>query len=297
MTGLLLLATAACCAGAVFTAAAELLGRRAARTSLRRVVAYAPGAGATVADEAPRRKGASAEAVAKVVLRLTPGATRESVASMLHVAGMSKRISVDAYLALKGAIAGVGVLLGLLVTFSHAALGVAVMALGAALGLALPDASMRRRMHERRELILDELPNALDLIAISVEAGLGADAAMARYADRATTPLADELGLIVAQLRVGGRRQDVLRTFATRVPAPEVQAFVRGILHSDQLGTALTRTLRMQSADVRARRQLHAEETANKAPVRMLFPTIFCIFPALFVIVLGPAVIQLFHAL
>jgi tight adherence protein C len=120
---------------------------------------------------------------------------------------------------------------------------------------------------------------------------------MARYADRATTPLADELGLIVAQLRVGGRRHDVLRTFATRVPAPEVQAFVRGILHSDQLGTALTRTLRMQSADVRARRQLHAEETANKAPVRMLFPTIFCIFPALFVIVLGPAVIQLFHAL
>jgi tight adherence protein C len=97
----------------------------------------------------------------------------------------------------------------------------------------------------------------------------------------------------VAELRIGASRTAVFKSFAERVPAPETQAFVRAIVTADQLGVSLSRTLRVQAQDARVRRQMVAEQRANKTPVKILFPTVFCIFPALFIVVLAPAVLVL----
>jgi tight adherence protein C len=126
-----------------------------------------------------------------------------------------------------------------------------------------------------------------------VEAGLGLDAAIARYAETADGPLAAELALLVTELRVGGSRPEAFRRFAARLDAPDAKSFVRAILHADQLGVSLAGTLRAQAGESRFRRQATVEEKANKAPVKMLFPTVLCIFPALFVVLLGPPVINL----
>jgi tight adherence protein C len=164
---------------------------------------------------------------------------------------------------------------------------------GAGCALVVPDRLLRSRATRRREAILVELPGALDLLAVTVEAGLGFDAAVARVAEATEGPLSEELTLMLAELRYGEARINALQRLAARVGSEDVGQFVRAVTRADQLGTSLGRTLRIQAADARSRRQLAAEEKANKAPVKMLFPTIVFIFPALFVVVLGPSLISI----
>jgi tight adherence protein C len=137
------------------------------------------------------------------------------------------------------------------------------------------------------------LPDALDLLAVSVEAGLGFDAAIAKLVEHMHGPLIDEFGLALTEMRVGEARQDALKKLSTRVDSPELAAFVRAIIQADQLGISLGKILRVQAVDTRLKRQAAAEERAMKAPIKMLFPTVLFIFPAMFIVVLGPALIQL----
>src|SRR5204862_6088160 len=126
-----------------------------------------------------------------------------------------------------------------------------------------------------------------------VEAGLGFDQAPIRLSDRMEGPLVDEFALVLHEMRIGSSRSGALRNLGERVDSPEVSQFCRAIIQADQLGISLSRILRVQSQDMRLRRQLAAEEKAMKAPVKMLFPTVIFIFPSMFVVALGPAALNL----
>jgi tight adherence protein C len=149
------------------------------------------------------------------------------------------------------------------------------------------------KARRRADAVQAELPDALDLLAVSVEAGLGFDAAIAKLIENMTGPLIDEFGLALSEMRVGESRQDALKKLSARVDSPELSAFVRAIIQADQLGISLGRILRVQAVDTRLKRQAAAEEKAMKAPIKMLFPTVIFIFPAMFIVVLGPALLSL----
>jgi tight adherence protein C len=296
---MILLAIAVCCAAlAIWLAAVELAGSRGTRASLARVAGYGRRLPAESAAPPVEHDLPLVDLLARVALRLSRGRDRSTTAARLQAAGFA-RIRPERFLALKTLAALAGALVG---AFAGAgggsALGAVCLAVAAGgIAFLLPDLVLSGRARSRRERILEDLPNALDLLAVTVEAGLGLDASLARYADTAQGPLAEEVALLVTELRIGASRADVLRRLAERVPAAETKSFVRAVTHADQLGVSLSRTLRAQSQDARVRRQAVAEERANKAPVKMLFPTVMCIFPTLFVVVLGPALISLLHAL
>jgi tight adherence protein C len=297
-----LLLPALCCAlGAGYFLLAELTGFGRSRAGLARAASYGRSATATVAGipgpQRARRELPFAHVLASMTLRLAPGRERGKTASQLHAAGLG-RVSAETFLALKSGLALTGMIVGCAVGATVAPrLAIILAIIGGGVAFVLPDVVLRSRAHTRREQLLGELPNALDLLAVIVEAGLGLDAALARYAETNEGPLGEEVALLVTELRVGSSRAEVLARFAERVPAPETKAFVRAVVHADQLGTSLSGALRTQAQEVRYRRQAAAEERANKAPVKMLFPTVFCIFPVLFVVVLGPVLLNLVHSL
>ena len=196
---------------------------------------------------------------------------------------------------------GAGIVCGALIGLALAAVGgiasiILVPVLGA-IGFAAPDTVLSSRIRSRREAIRAALPDALDLLAVSVEAGLGFDGAVTKLTEHMSGPLVDEFGLLLSEIRMGESRQTALKNMSERVGAPEFSAFVRAVVQADQLGISLGRILRVQAADTRLRRQAAAEEKAMKAPIKMLFPTVIFIFPAMFIVLLGPALMNILTVL
>ena len=148
-------------------------------------------------------------------------------------------------------------------------------------------------MRKRRDQIRTQLPDALDLLAVSVEAGLGFDGAISKLIDHMDGALSEEFSLTLNEIRIGESRQDALKKLSDRADTPEISGFTRAIIQADQLGISLGRILRVQATDTRQRRQAAAEERAMKAPIKMLFPTVLFIFPAMFLVILGPAFLNL----
>ena len=234
--------------------------------------------------------------LAGVTQRFLPRTDPNVIANRLMAAGLARSMSPQMYLALKGGL-----------VFAAVAFGVIVLVSGAVpprwacwspwaaarSATSRPTSSSTRRSAARRELMQMELPNVLDLLCVSVEAGLGFDAAVAKLSERMVGPLVDEFGLVLHEMRIGESRSEALKNLSDRVDVPEVSQFCRAIIQADQLGIALSRILRVQSHDMRVRRQLAAEEKAMKAPVKMLFPTVLFVFPSMFVVALGPAALNL----
>ncbi len=240
----------------------------------------------------------SVKHLASITLRLNRKVTVDGCAVRLLAAGLSTRISPVQYLALKAGLAIGGVVLALVVGFGTAPVAaILLVPMFAALGFLGPDALLTVATRTRRERVRSELPDALDLLAVSVEAGLGFDGAVTKLTEHMQGSLVDEFGLTLGEIRIGEARHEALRKMAERVPAPEVAAFVRSVTQADQLGISLGRILRVQAADSRLRRQAAAEEKAMKAPIKMLFPTVIFIFPAMFIVILGPAMLNLMKQL
>ncbi len=233
--------------------------------------------------------------VAGLVLRLNPKMTVENVRLRLLAAGMSNSMSPTGFLAMQGVLAGGGAVSGLV--FGGAAsgpLGALLFAVAAAgFGFIAPGFMLSMRTRRRREEVKSELPDALDLLAVSVEAGMGFDGAISKLTEHMEGPLIQEFELALGEMRIGEGRSEALKRMADRVPTAEMSGFVRAIVQADQLGISLGRILRVQAADTRLRRQGVAEEKAMKAPIKMLFPMVMFIFPAMFIVILGPALLNI----
>lgn len=269
-----------------------VVARRQLRASLDRAAGIA--APAPVQELAIRgRRLPFVDRLARLALAVQPGTDRDAIALRLAGAGLARRVSPDGLLAAQTAAFGLSLLVGVLGIASRSRTDILLAVVGVVAARFLPERLLKARTARRAELVLAELPGALDLLAISVEAGLGFDAALSRVADVVDGPLSEELDVMLSEIRVGEARPVALQRLADRLGVNDVAAFTRAVIRADQMGTSLAQTLRVQAEDARARRQLAAEEKAGKAPVKMLFPTILFIFPALFVVVLGPAVLNL----
>jgi tight adherence protein C len=228
-------------------------------------------------------------------LKLHPRTTTEGVSARLLAAGLGRKIAPTTFLALKSGFAVAGVVVGAL--FGGAVTGpggvlFCAIALGG-IGFIAPDFVVSAKARSRKDSIRAELPDALDLMAVSVEAGLGFDGALSKLTEHMEGPLAEEFALTLNEVRIGETRQDALKKLAERTGTAELSSFVRSIIQADQLGISLGRILRVQATDSRLKRQAAAEEKAMKAPIKMLFPTVLFIFPAMFLVILGPAFLNL----
>ena len=233
--------------------------------------------------------------LARFALRLNPRANLDAIAIRLMAAGMGRSLTPTAFLAMKGG----GALIGGIVGFTlGTGVGGPVAGFLFAFGLGfggfiIPGFIVGMRGRKRRELLRAQLPDALDLLAVSVEAGLGFDGAVAKLTEHMDGALAEEFSLTLGEMRIGESRHDALKKFAERASTPEVASFCRAIIQADQLGISLGRLLRVQATDARLKRQAAAEEKAMKSPIKMLFPTVIFIFPAMFIVILGPAMLNL----
>jgi tight adherence protein C len=234
--------------------------------------------------------------LARAVLRITPRASVETVTNKLMRAGLNRKVSPTGYLASKAILGFLGFVGGQVFASLAGALASKALLLGivfAIVGFMLPDVVLTLKTRTRKEVLRAELPDALDLLAVSVEAGLGFDGAISKLTEHMDGPLADEFALALGEMRIGESRLNALTKMMKRVDTPELSAFVRAIIQADQLGISLGRILKVQAGDTRNRRQLAAEERAMKAPIKMLFPTVIFIFPAMFIVILGPAFMNL----
>jgi tight adherence protein C len=209
-------------------------------------------------------------------------------------AGRPKAWPLARVIMVKPLLALAGAALGILVYAADPSAMKLGLFLGAtALGYFLPDILLRNHAEKRRASIKLELPNALDQMLISVQAGLGFETAMARAGESGKGPLADELIRTLQDIQVGRSRKEAYLALAQRVDVPDVRSFVRSVVQADSYGVAIASVLKSQATVMRVKRRQRAEEHAMKMPVKLLFPLIFFILPALFIVVLGPTVLSI----
>jgi tight adherence protein C len=169
--------------------------------------------------------------------------------------------------------------------------GLVMPVVGALFGYTIPEFWLGGRVKKRQKAILMMIPDALDLLTISVRAGLGFDAALGKVVEKLQGPLSDEFRRALAEVRVGKARRDALRDIVPRTEVVPLTNFIGAIIQAEQLGVSISKVLQVQSEQLRIERRQRAEEQAAKAPIKMLFPLVGCIFPSLFIVILGPAII------
>jgi tight adherence protein C len=227
------------------------------------------------------------------------------IQNRLALAGRPGNLTVNGFISLKlvvGVVAGVvGFGLVTLANISplpggdflnHVVLGV-VIGIG---GYLFPDLWLRQKVQRRQKEIRLSLPNALDLLTISVEAGLGFDQALVRVTEKYKNALSDEFTQVLNEVRLGRPRLEAMDDMGRRVGVEELHSFIQALIQSEQLGVGIAKVLRIQSEEMRRKRRQRAEEQAAQASLKMLFPMIGCIFPTLFIVLMGPAILILFHS-
>ncbi|MCE5324045.1 type II secretion system F family protein [bacterium] len=227
------------------------------------------------------------------------GMRLENAAHRLNAAGNPHAISPKEFVAIKRVCSVVGLALGIVLTRigSMSILStVAAALLGLALGAYVPEKWVTSKIAERKNDILKALPNTIDLLSVSIEAGLGLDGAIARIAEKTKGPLSEEFSLALKEMQVGMSKMDALRNMATRAQVPELSNFVAAVYQAEELGASLTDVIRIQGQVIRSRRRMRAREAAARLPVTMLFPLVFFIFPSIFIVVLAPGMIRMMHS-
>lgn len=224
---------------------------------------------------------------------------QERLRANLQMAGNPGNISPNMFIGLRMALALTlaTVIVPLVIGRLSLIQALAGVAIAFMIGYILPGIWLDRKIKERKKNILKALPDALDLLCISVEAGLAFDLALQRVAQKWDNELSHEFQRVLQDIRLGRTRREALRDMAARTGVEDVQTFVSAVIQADQLGVSMSKILRIQSDQLRTRRRQRAEEAAQKAPVKMLIPMVFLIFPALFVVILGPAVPRIMSAL
>jgi tight adherence protein C len=301
MVVLIALAFAAAIGLAVYTVSSSVQQRAVMRRSISALDTYQLQGASVREQEMIGNIGARViapvgAAALKLVHKYTPVGYAENLARKTTLAGSPAGFEVDRLLVIKTLGAASGAVWIPLIFFGLHAHGLLALGLtgvlwaGSFLGA---DLALDRKIEERQHQIAVALPDILDLLVISVEAGLGFEQAIERTSTSVPGPLSEEFRRLLQETRMGATRADALRAMDERTQVEELRSFILAMLQADAFGVSVSRILRAQADEMRVRRRLSAEEQAEKAPVKMLFPLVFCIFPAVFVVILGPALIQI----
>ncbi|MFP3914825.1 MAG: type II secretion system F family protein [Actinomycetota bacterium] len=274
---------------------------RAQQTATDRLAVY----GKDALREDTLAKPLSERAVAPVIMRagalikrFTPVGYLEKTQRKLMLAGSPGNLDAPAFAVIKVLTTIVGIVLA----FFLQGIGLeglqrwAMLIFPIALGFFGPDAWLTRKVDERRAAMQKALPDILDLLVISVEAGLGFDSALARVVGTVPGPLSEEFFRMLQETRVGVSRRDAMRHLMDRTDLDELRSFLLAMLQAEAFGVAIARVLRVQAEEMRVKRRQRAQEKAFAAPVKLVFPLVFCIFPSLFIVLLGPAALQIADA-
>jgi tight adherence protein C len=238
-----------------------------------------------------------ANAVSGRMSRMASSSFQERTEKRLALAGNPGNLRVADWLGVKavGAVIGAIIFFLLFVPLGFMklppVLAFSMPVIGLLLGYTLPEFWLGSQVRKRQHAILLQIPDALDLLTISVRAGLGFDAALGKVVEKLNGPLTDEFRRALAEVRVGKARREALRDIIPRTEVPPLTNFIGAIIQAEQLGVSISKVLQVQSEQLRIERRQRAEEMAAKAPIKMLFPLVGCIFPSLFIVILGPAII------
>jgi tight adherence protein C len=238
-----------------------------------------------------------ASAMAGRASKLASSSFQATAEKRLALAGNPGNLRVADWIGVKvvGAVVG-----GILFVFLFVIVGVMALPVplnfgmgvaGLLFGWTIPEFWLGGRVKKRQHAILLQIPDALDLLTISVRAGLGFDAALGKVVEKLQGPLTEEFRRALAEVRVGKARREALRDIVPRTEVPPLTNFIGAIIQAEQLGVSISKVLQVQSEQLRIERRQRAEEQAAKAPIKMLFPLVGCIFPSLFIVILGPALI------
>lgn len=245
----------------------------------------------------PQAAGSSLSAtgqIAALTRKMTPKGYTAWLDKQLAGAGRPKEWPLGRVIMVKPLLALAGAMLGILFVAGKPTAGNVLLTVAVtAFAYFVPDILLRNHAQKRRQRIKLDLPDALDQMLISVQAGLGFETAMARAGQNGDGPLAEELIRTLQDIQVGRSRKDAYLAMAQRVDVPDLRSFVRAVVQADAYGIAIANVLNAQAKDMRMKRRQRAEEHAMKMPVKMLFPLIFTILPTLFIVVLGPTVMSI----
>lgn len=303
MTGTMLIGTAV---GALTLAIALLVisvaPARPLRGAARALAVIEQGYSQVAPGRARSRRGAASSPswLRAIGRRLSPAGAAAGLQHRLDIAGNPGTWTPDRVLAAKGigllGLGVVGTMYGLAITHS---IGLTFIGLvvGAAVGFYLPDLLLYNAGLRRQQKIQRALPDSLDMLTVCMEAGLGFDAALAQVAQNTDGPLAAEFTRALQEMQIGQGRTDALRSLLTRTTVPELRVFVAALVQAGELGIPISKVLREQAGEMRIKRRQRAEEQAQKVPVKIMFPLITCLFPALMVVVIGPGILRIAHAL
>jgi tight adherence protein C len=234
--------------------------------------------------------------VARALRAVAPQGYLDRLACRLVVSGRSAHPGVERMLLWKMGGLAAGALIAVLVAEVLGARPLQLVRAGlvfALLGSYAPDVWLRSQAESRQAAIARQLPDMLDMLTISVEAGLGFDQAVMKYVQNARGPLSQEFAVMLREVSAGKSRRDALKTLGDRCDVPEVRAFIMAIVQADVFGVSISDVLRVQSRELRLKRRQRAEELAQKAPARLVFPLVLFIMPATLIVVIGPAVIRI----
>ncbi len=234
------------------------------------------------------------QGVGRFAMRWTPQGWGARVDKKLLIAGWAPRLDANSWAAIRVIALVAGVILawyvqGVLTGTTRLAATVGALLLG----LLGPEAILSRRVDERKAAMERDLPDVIDLLVISVEAGLGFEGALGRVVQNVPGELSDEFSRMLQETRVGVSRNQALKSLAERTDVDDLNTFIMALTQADAFGVSISRMLRVQADEMRVRRRLRAQERAFAAPVKMTFPLVLCIFPGIFTVLLGPAAIQI----
>lgn len=237
--------------------------------------------------------------LAQVGRRITPGSRTVALRQRLDAAGYL--VPVETFYAAKTVLMSAGALLGVLIVALRGDLFGPLLLVGPAIGIGIgyliPELVLFNGAQRRQKEISRELPEALDLLALTVQAGLGLEQGIAEVAGEVTGPLGQELDRVLKEQQLGRSRRDALESLQHRNSSEDLTRLTAALLHAERLGTPVVQTLQVQARELRRRRRASARERAGKAPVKLLFPLVFGIFPAMFVVIIGPGALKIMQAL
>lgn len=238
--------------------------------------------------------------LAEMIGRFTPAGATEEIRKNLAKAGNPGRLGVGEFLGIKVVSFAIFIVIAIFLqglAGSDVMMRIIMIFCCLLAGYAAPDTVLQQAIGARQSVIRRRLPDTIDLLVVSVEAGLGFDAAVAKVVTKINGPIAEEFGRVLDEMRVGKPRGVAMRDMSARIDIPEVTSFVAAIYQSEQLGVSIASVLRVQSASIREARSQRIREAAAKLPVKMLIPLIFFIFPSIFVVMMAPGVINIVQGL